>query len=361
MNILLLANHLNAGGISRYIVNLAKGLKARGNAVWVAASGGEWVNELSGQGISFIPIPMTTKFLLSPKILRSFFILRAVARVDQIEVVHSNTRVTQFLGFLLFCRLKIPYVSAFHGFYRPKISRSLFKLAGLKTIAVSQAVKRHLVSDLEVAPENIEVISNGIEVDKILPGVDKRGSWNFNSKDILIGILGRISAEKGHFLAVEALQDLSERYERLFLLLCGEGKVKQLLIERIEQRGLKERVRFLNCASQDFLASIDILLVPSQKEGFGFSIIEAFARGIAVVGHNTGGIAEIIKNRKNGILFDDYTSLALADAIEELIIKKELRERIVAQAKEDVYNFTIEEMARKTEGIYRKALELKKR
>jgi glycosyltransferase involved in cell wall biosynthesis len=353
MNILLLATHLNKGGISRYVVNLVKGLSARGHKICVASSGGQWANETTEAGGDFIRIPINAKSLLSPKILLSFFTLLGVISKNKIDIIHCNTRVTAFLGFLLSRYFKIPYITAFHGFYRPKLSRSLFKLSGTKTIAVSKAVKQHLKEDLDIDPERIEVVYNGIDVVNVPIADNLKKEWGFSDSDFLVGLLGRISAEKGHFLAVEALTRLAEKYINLHLLICGEGKKKEELSSYIENKSLTNRVTFVNCPFDEFICSLDILLVPSEKEGFGFSIVEAFARGVAVIGYNTGGIAEIIQNRKNAILFNQYNSLTLADSIEELMIKSRLREKLIAQAKEDVYNFSIENMAQNTERVYR--------
>ncbi len=338
MNTLLLTTHLNKGGISRYVINLVKGLSARGHTIYVACCGGQWVKELLSTGAEFTAIPINTKSLLSPKILLSFFVLLKLISKNKIEIIHCNTRVTAFLGFLLSKRCKIPYVTSYHGFYRPKLSRSLFKLSGTSTIAVSNSVKRHLTEDLEIDSEKVTVVFNGIDAINICAVNNLRKEWGFLDNDILVGMLGRISAEKGHFLAVDALRLLVKKYNNLHLIVCGEGKEKEKLLAYVEKNTLTNRISFVDCSSDEFLSSLDILLVPSEKEGFGFSIVEAFARGVAVIGYNTGGIAEIIQDRKNAILFNQYNSLVLADSLEELIAKRELREKLIAQAKEDVYN-----------------------
>ncbi len=71
MNILYLTNHLNIGGISCYVLTLAKGFKARGHNVYIASGGGDLVEQFKKQGIIYIPIPIKTKKEVSPKIFIS--------------------------------------------------------------------------------------------------------------------------------------------------------------------------------------------------------------------------------------------------------------------------------------------------
>ncbi len=352
MNILILTTHLNPGGISRYVLNLSCALKRQKHSVWVACSGGEWVGKLNSSDVGYKQIPIKTKSICSIKILLSFKALAKFITQEKIDLVHCNTRVTQFLGFLISKRFKIPYISAYHGFYRPSIFRRRLKFSGTIAIAVSEAVAEHLVRDLDIAREKIKVVYNGINQDDFLIKEAKRGDWGFSKDDYLIGILSRISAEKGHFLAAEAIAKLKPKYQNIYLLVSGKGKYENNLREYLKKVGVEERVKFINCQPNQFLDIVDLLLVPSRKEGFGYSIIEAFIKGVPVIGYNTGGIAEIIKNRENGFLFYHYNSFTLAGAIEEIITNPELVRKIVNQAAKDAGYFSASRMAIDTEGVY---------
>ncbi|MFH1518944.1 MAG: glycosyltransferase family 4 protein [Candidatus Omnitrophota bacterium] len=352
MNILILTTHFNPGGISRYVLNLSQALRRQKHNVWVACSGGEWVQKLNSSGVDYKQIPIKTKSICSIKILLSFRALAKLITQEKIDLVHCNTRVTQFLGFLISKRFKIPYISAYHGFYRPSIFRRWLKFSGTIAIAVSEAVAEHLVRDLGIAREKIKVVYNGINPDDFLIKEAKRSDWGFSKDDYLIGILSRISAEKGHFLAAEAIAKLKLKYQNIYLLVSGKGKRENQLKEYLKKAGIERRVKFINCQPNQFFDIIDLLLVPSRKEGFGYSIIEAFIKEVPVIGYNTGGIAEIIKDRENGILFYHYNSFTLAGAIEEIIVNPKLAREIVNQAKKDVGYFSADRMVIDTEKIY---------
>jgi glycosyltransferase involved in cell wall biosynthesis len=356
MKILILCTHLNPGGISRYAINLAIGLTRLGHLVWVGAWGGEWVEELEEKKIGFVHIPIDTKSIVSPKVIFSFVRLSRFVRREHIEVVHCNTRVTQMLGFLIWRWLHIPYISAFHGFYKANYMRKKIKLCGLRTIAVSKSVGEHLVKDLGIDPSGVHIIYNGIDAKLPPASSGSKHTYGFSDEDFLIGILGRISEEKGHMLAVQAFAELAGVDRHLRLLVSGTGRLEKTLKEYIDAHGLNACVRFLDVPAPQFLSLLDLLLVPSYKEGFGFAVIEAFAAGIPVIGFNTGGLAEIIRDKENGLLFYEYTAASLAPAIERLRRDEQLRKKIVQQAKVDVLQFSIERMAKATQDVYREVI-----
>ena len=356
MNILILTTHLNPGGLSRYVLNLSTSLKRQNHNVWVACSSGEWIGRLSENGVHYKHIPIKTKSICSPKILFSFLVLKRLIEQENFDVIHCNTRVTQLLGFLIYKCFNIPYIGAFHGFYRPSIFRKKFKLSGVMSIAVSRAVREHLIKDLDIEPEKIRVVYNGIDSEEFLSKEASKSDWGFSNEDYLIGILGRISQEKGHFLAVDAIGKLILRYKNIYLLVSGKGRLDNKLKAYLRQERLEERVKFIDCSPNQFLDIIDLLLVPSQKEGFGYSILEAFVKAVPVIGYNTGGIVEILRDRENGLLFYNYNSFALADTIEDLISNDNLRRKIVQQASEDVLHFSSRRMAMDTERVYKEVM-----
>jgi len=357
MNILILTTHLNPGGVSRYVLNLAKGLVREKHTVWVASSGGSWVGELEASGARHKTIPIKTKSICSPKIWFSFLALKKMIGQANIDLIHANSRVTQCLGDLIYKVLAVPYVAAFHGFYKPGIFRKLFKFSGTLAIAVSKQVKRHLINDLEIDENIIQVVYNGIEASDFAPGESKKEQRGFKADDYLVGILGRISQEKGHFLALEAIKQLLVKYKNIYLLISGEGKLGEELKRTIDSSQLGQNVKLIPSSSGDFLDTIDLLIAPSIKEGFGYSIVEAFAKRVPVVAYSTGGIAEIIRSRENGILFYNYEAFALAAAIEEAMSDKDLCQRMIEQAYRDVFFFSLERMVAETLKVYREVVE----
>ncbi|MBU2102973.1 MAG: glycosyltransferase family 4 protein [Candidatus Omnitrophota bacterium] len=356
MNILILGNHCDPGGVTRYMINLASGLTSRGNRVIVASDRGAWRTLFEDKGIRHAEIPIRTKSIVSPKIFFSLWRLRELLGSEKIDIVHANTRVTQCLAYYIWFFFRIPYVSAFHGYYRSSLMRRMMNFSGMKAIAVSNAVKRHMIDDLNIPEASVSVVYNGISLADFLEKHRDKKEFNFSSGDIVMGVLGRISQEKGHFCALQAFKRVYARNKNIFLVFSGQGKLEAKLRESIVRENLTERVRFINAEAADFLDIIDLLLVPSRQEGFGYAVIEAFAKGVPVIGYNVGGIAEIIRHRDNGLLFYRYSPEALAEAIETLLADGHLRSAICRTAADDVQLFSIDAMAANTEEVYKSVL-----
>lgn len=357
MNILVLTTHLNCGGITRYLINLTKGL-SKLHKVWVASSGGEWEERLKPYCTELLSIPIRTKCIISIKVFISFFKLIPFVIRNKVDIICANTRVTQFLAYLLYRSLGVKYVSVYHGFYKPRFIRKLFKFEGVRTIAISNAVKDHLIKDLRIKKDKIRVIYHGIDLEEFDKTSSRRQEFGLKNDDVVLGILGRISPEKGHFLVIEAFKRLKDKYTNVYLLISGEGRFKDKLRVCVKKESLEDRVKLISLRGEDFLGIVDVLIVASSQEGFGYVILEAFAMEVCVIGFSVGGIKEIIKDRDTGLLFYTYDPAALICVIEKLLKDMDLRKQLVLNAKKKLADFNLEEMVRKTESVYREVLSL---
>ena len=107
------------------------------------------------------------------------------------------------------------------------------------------------------------------------------------------------------------------------------------------------------------IASLDLLVLTSEKEHFGRVLIEAMACAKPVVATNAGGVPEIVKDGETGILVPPKDSSAMAEAIITLLQDKERARRMGLAGRERVEKmFDIKENARKTEEIYKNLLTL---
>src|SRR3990167_8758884 len=139
MRILLLTTHLNIGGISTYTVSLAKALKKKGHEGFVMSGGGMLMAELAQSGVSHINIDILTKSELSPKVFRAVLEISKIVKRTGIDIIHSQTRVTQVTGFFVSRLCGIPLVTTCHGFFNKNIGRIILPSWGERVIAISDA------------------------------------------------------------------------------------------------------------------------------------------------------------------------------------------------------------------------------
>lgn len=359
MNILLLTNHLNVGGITSYCLTLATGLKKMGHSVFVASSGGELVDKFRQEGIIFVPIPIRTKSELSPKIIISLIKLVFFIRKEKISLIHANSRTTQVLSLYLSRLCRIPYVSTCHGFFRKRASRLLFPSWGEMTIAISDSVKKHLIEDFRLDPKKVRVVYNGIDVGRFKkrdPVVSRKLKDELVLKEgPVVGIIARLSDVKGHVYLLEAMKKVTESIPEAQLIIAGDGKMKRRLVTLCRELKIEGKVHFIPSArdTAGVLSLFDVFVMPSLKEGLGLALMEAMASGLAVVGSRVGGIENLISHGENGLLVPAAESGALAQAILELLLDKEKRLKFANAASLFISkNFSAEKMCLETERLY---------
>jgi L-malate glycosyltransferase len=359
MNILFITNHLNIGGITSYCLTLSSTLKISGHNVYIASSGGDLTQEFIDKGIIFIPLSIRTKQELSPKIFMSALKLCSVIDKYAINIVHTNSRTTQVLGCLL-QRLKgVTHVSTCHGFFKPRLFRKIFPCWGSRVIAISDQVKQHLIHDLKVKSDKIDVIHNGIDIEKfktqsIKHKEELKVRLNLGGA-LVIGIVARLSDVKGHIYLLEAMQNVLKVNPKAQLLIVGEGKMKQELINLANSLKIENNVKFISSVNntKDVLDAMDIFVMPSLKEGLGLALIEAMASGLAVIGSDIGGIKTLIKNEYSGLLVAPKDTNGLSKAISDLLADSGKRKALGINAQAFIsQNFSQEKMAKETLETY---------
>jgi len=363
MNILFITNHLNIGGITSYCLTLSSTLKISGHNVYIASSAGDLTQEFIDKGIVFIPLPIKTKQELSPKILMSALKLCGVIDKYAISIVHTNSRTTQVLGCLL-QRLKgVRHVSTCHGFFKPRLSRKFFPCWGNRVIAISDQVRQHLIHDLKVKSEKIDVIHNGIDIEKFkTQNIIRKGELKakLGLRDgPVIGIVARLSDVKGHIYLLEAMSKVLKENSGAQLLIVGEGKMKQELINLADSLKIENNVKFIPSVNntKDVLDAMDIFVMPSLKEGLGLALIEAMASSLAVIGSDVGGIKTLIKNEYSGLLVAVKDINGLSKAILDLLADTGKRKALGINAQAFIsQNFSRDKMAKETLKTYLKCV-----
>ena len=367
MNILYLTNHLNHGGITSYLLTLSSGMKKAGHNVFLASSGGELEGAFKQEGIICINIPIDTKKELSLKILSSLFKLSAENKRSIFQIIHAQTRTTQVLGCLLSRRLKIPYLSTCHGFFRRRLLRRLYGCWGSRVIAISDSVKEHLQNDFKVKPEDIAVIYNGIDIVKFKAGSSEEGADKKRGLGLgagpVAGIVARLSDVKGHIYLIEAMKNILEEFPSAKLLIVGEGREKERLLEGCRRLGVSDSVIFYPCVAdtREILQAMDIFVMPSLNEGLGLGLMEAMASGLPVVASAVGGIKDLISDGKTGLLVEPKDSAGLADKIKGLFRDPERRKSLGLNARALIaQDFAQDRMVSQTEGAYLQCLSKKR-
>jgi glycosyltransferase involved in cell wall biosynthesis len=157
----------------------------------------------------------------------------------------------------------------------------------------------------------------------------------------VILFVGRLNRDKGMLDLAAAFEALAKQYPDVVLLLVGaEEDVPFSQIQNIchKKRDRLHHVGF-TVTPEYYMASADVFCLPSYREGFGMTIIEAAACGVPAVASDIYGITDAVANGETGLLFTAGDVGALTDALIKLLNDNELRQKMGNAARERALEF----------------------
>ncbi len=226
--ILMTTMGLNIGGAETHIVELSKELQKQGHRVLVASNGGVYEQELEEAGIRCYHAPMNQRN--AGKMLCSLRILEKIIRDEQVDIVHSHARIPGFLVGLLHRRMRFTFVTSAHWVFHTGGGLKYLTNWGQKCVAVSQDIRRYLIENYDIDPQDISVTINGIDTDKFSPAVDAsdlKAELGIPAEAPVISYVSRMDEDRA--LAAAQLIHIGERLAQvapgLRLLIAGGGNV----------------------------------------------------------------------------------------------------------------------------------------
>lgn len=341
------------GGVTTYVVNLTNTIKTKYNIS---------VNVIAREGESGID----TTIINSPKwlfALRAFFVLCKIRP----DVIHSHSWwYTLFPSiFYKFTHPKTKVVHTLHtepageviksvknkifGLFLSRCDMVTFvsksqmeKIEKYLTITTPKTVIYAGVTQKNVDEKEVAKIKNVLRLDKNHPVIS------------FIGPLVHEKKAEGVEILIKSVKIVKIRYPQIKLLIIGDGEFRKNLEERVNELNIKDNVVFMGFREDvfAFLALTDIYAHISLQEALGMSLLEAMIMGIPSIAANTGGIPEIIKSSKNGVLVEPDPE-AIAEAIIRLYEDKEMMKEMGENARIDVeMRFALDRLADEFVKIY---------
>lgn len=158
---------------------------------------------------------------------------------------------------------------------------------------------------------------------------------------IVILFMGRLNREKGMLELAAAFKTLALSDPNLYLLLVGTEEDVQF--EEIQQICSSSAARLFHQrftpAPERFMAAADIFCLPSYREGFGLTVIEAASCGVPCVASRIYGVTDAVVDGVTGLLVDVKNSAVLAEALRLLVDQPALRQRLGSSARERVQTY----------------------
>ena len=229
---------------------------------------------------------------------------------------------------------------------------------------VSNWVSKSIQFKLDVPPEKITVIYDGLELEKLdmtSDGSMFRSQFNIPQEAFTVGLVGLQIPWKGQEIFLDAAAILKEKIPNLKMVIIGGTPddcvpFDQMLRRRVEDEMLEETVVFTGHATDmpTVYNGLDVVVSASTSpEPLGTVVIESMAMGRPLIGPNHGGAAEMMEHEKTGLLFEHGNAGDLARTISQFYDSVELRKSLgKAARKKALKMFAVEEHVRHVQKVY---------
>lgn len=348
------------GGAEIYLENLIIGCLSHGYKCTLLYNkdNQRFLESAVSNGIKCVPIAIKGEYSL-----RQYFQLSKVLRDIKPDIFHINLPGpwnAQLISLVAKLSMVRSIVTTEHlPMFGPSIRHSLFKYIDSmlidKCIAVSHDNVQYLRKLHAIPKEKIKVIHNGIDVAKYNLKINEDDSNIGTINKFNVGIVGRLTEQKGHKYAIEAFSILCKAHDDLVLSIYGDGELLDQCKGQVESLGISEHVVFHGFVSDmpQVYQNIDVLLMPSTFEALPLTLLESMASGVPAIASNINGIPEIIDNNVDGMLIRPREPQDIVDAVEEFISDSNKVHIIGHEARTKIqHNFSLDLMVKNTIDVY---------
>ncbi|MAL59534.1 MAG: N-acetyl-alpha-D-glucosaminyl L-malate synthase BshA [Flavobacteriaceae bacterium] len=329
--------------------------------------------ELLSHHIHFheVMVPQYPLFQYQPYELALSSKLVNVVREHELDLLHVHYAIPHaYAGYMAKKMLeevgiKIPMVTTLHGtditlvgnhpFYKPAVTFSINKSDAVTS--VSESLKNDTLRLFDVQRE-IDVVPNFIDMEK----------HNNTFTDCQRGMMAqeneRIITHVSNLRPVKRIMDVIAVFYKIQesipskLIMVGEGPEKEGAEALCHKLGIADKVLFLGNSDEvnKILCFTDLFLLPSEKESFGLSALEAMASGVPVVSTNTGGLPEVNEHGISGYLNEIGDVEGMAAHALAILKDEDTLNQFKMRARESATKFQTENIVPLYEAVYEKAL-----
>ncbi len=358
------------GGGQMHVLLLAKYLSESKFEVSIATESQGWLVDAANA----LKIPLYQTNISNKLTWQAFKEVHQLLKTEQFDIIHTHGGTAGFWGRLLssIFSKSSKIIHTYHGLHYLKntnLKSKIFQIIDQillsitdQTICVCHADYISGLNAKVVSSNSSTIIYNGIEIDKFSEILDKEKSqkiFNIDNEKFIFGNVARLHEQKGHKILLQAFAKIVKSHNNAHLLIIGDGELKEELISLTENLGISDKVKFLGKRSDicEFLAAIDIFVLPSLWEGQPIALLEALAMGKPCIASAVNGIPEIINHGVNGYLVNPNDIDNLYQAIVLLMSDHKLCEQLCNHGKITISDkFSAQNMANETAILYNKIL-----
>jgi glycosyltransferase involved in cell wall biosynthesis len=239
--------------------------------------------------------------------------IMTIVNYNSIEIIHAYFSFGELLGYLT--KLLRPSIKVIISFVGAESPSNILKLYLLKTIYSQFDFFIYISNYVKTSKQNTfnilinkkgSIIYNGADISYIKEN-NSANSINYNNT--IITTIGGLNKYKNIPILIDIMSILINNYKRNIVLnIIGDGPQKNLIVNKISKYNLEHCINLLGYQSNitKFLQNTNIYIHPSNREGFGISVIEAMLMKKPVILSNAGALPELVVNNESGLLCDPY-------------------------------------------------------
>lgn len=228
-------------------------------------------------------------------------------------------------------------------------------------IAVSASTRDFMVRDRFLPAEKVRVVFNGAPLEEFKPPPGERvraerERLGFGPGERVVGTVGRLDPQKGTAYFLQAAARLLRRCPDLRIVVAGDGHLLEQHREEARALGIADRTVFAGfCEDVPALQSLlDVQVFPSLWEGTPLTLFEAMSMARPIVSTAVDGLAEVLRDRENGLLVPPRDPEALADAVSELLENPRLARALAMRAEVDSRCYDVGLTVNRLEELYQR-------
>ncbi len=359
-------------GAEQATIRLVAGLASAGIAVRVLL-----LHETRlGEGASPLAEALKAQAPVTEIPVRGRFSRAAILRIreemaaGQIDVLHSTGyKADWHAGLASKWGGLFPVVSTVHGWlFRWNPKERFFQALNIRALRRFSRVivlcnfYEDYLRRCGLGPLQLAQIPTGVRADEIATRAEARVLWDEPGTVFTFGLLGRLSSEKNHALALRAAvrlaKDLDSSPRSWRILIAGDGPLRGRLQARVEQLGLADRVTLAGrMEPAAFFRQVHVLVQCSRVENQPMSMLEAMAWMRPTIATRVGGLPELVQDGETGSLVRSGSVRGLAAAMKECLVAPERAHAAGLRARDRLErDFSHNLMVRDHIGLYGAAL-----
>jgi glycosyltransferase involved in cell wall biosynthesis len=286
------------------------------------------------------------------------------ARRTRADLLHLHGYKASTLGRIVGALLGVPVILHEHAVLSAvpayqRVADWLLAPLSDRVVVNCEAVAEFCVEHRSVAPENIEVIFNGIPLDEFREVSDRAAAEAADELGIdvgtpVIGTVARLEEQKGITHLLSAVPAIKAEISEVKVLIVGDGTLRGALEEEARQLGIADDVIFTG-ERRDvprLYKLMDVKIISSIYEGTTLTVFESMAAGTPVVATTVDGVEEVVEDASTGMLVPPREPESIADAATDLLRNPGRAQRLSDRAKEAVKEYDVRTSMRRIENLY---------